>query len=279
MAQSKQAIRRRIRSVEATKKITQAMEMIAVSKFQKQKAILEKNQEYSDTLMQVTYQVLKAAEDQDSIWLKAKADTNPLFMVLTSDLGLCGAYNANVLKHFQTHQQDGEYVVIGSKGYSWFKYRNYQLSAPRITSDDLTYRDVDTLMLDILNKYTQGKITSVKVIYTKFINSVNFEATQMNILPFEGQAKDDGSKYVDTIFEPDATTILEELIPMSVVATIYRLHLESKTSEQASRRIAMENATDNAQEIVEDLTLKYNQSRQAAITQEISEIIGGADAL
>lgn len=279
MAQSKQAIRRRIRSVEATKKITQAMEMIAVSKFQKQKAMLEKNQEYSDTLMQVTYQVLKAAEDQDSIWLKAKADTNPLFIVLTSDLGLCGAYNANVLKYFQNHQQDGEYIVIGTKGYSWFKYRNYQLSAPRITSDDLTYRDVDGLMLDILNQYTQGKITSVKVIYTKFINSVNFEATQMNILPFEGQAKDEGSKYVDTIFEPDATTILEELIPMSVVATIYRLHLESKTSEQASRRIAMENATDNAQEIVEDLTLKYNQSRQAAITQEISEIIGGADAL
>lgn len=279
MAQSKQAIRRRIRSVEATKKITQAMEMIAVSKFQKQKAMLEKNQEYSDTLMQVTYQVLKAAEDQDLIWLKAKADTNPLFIVLTSDLGLCGAYNANVLKHFQNHQQDGEYIVIGTKGYSWFKYRNYQLSAPRITSDDLTYRDVDGLMLDILNQYTQGKITSVKVIYTKFINSVNFEATQMNILPFEGQAKDEGSKYVDTIFEPDATTILEELIPMSVVATIYRLHLESKTSEQASRRIAMENATDNAQEIVEDLTLKYNQSRQAAITQEISEIIGGADAL
>lgn len=279
MAQSKQAIRRRIRSVEATKKITQAMEMIAVSKFQKQKAMLEKNQEYSDTLMQVTYQVLKAAEDQDSIWLKAKADTNPLFIVLTSDLGLCGAYNANVLKYFQNHQQEGEYIVIGTKGYSWFKYRNYQLSAPRITSDDLTYRDVDGLMLDILNQYTQGKITSVKVIYTKFINSVNFEATQMNILPFEGQAKDEGSKYVDTIFEPDATTILEELIPMSVVATIYRLHLESKTSEQASRRIAMENATDNAQEIVEDLTLKYNQSRQAAITQEISEIIGGADAL
>lgn len=279
MAQSKQAIRRRIRSVEATKKITQAMEMIAVSKFQKQKAMLEKNQEYSDTLMQVTYQVLKAAEDQDSIWLKAKADTNPLFIVLTSDLGLCGAYNANVLKYFQNHQQDGEYVVIGTKGYSWFKYRNYQLKTPRITSDDLTYRDVDGLMLDILNQYTQGKITSVKVIYTKFINSVNFEATQMNILPFEGQAKDEGSKYVDTIFEPDATTILEKLIPMSVVATIYRLHLESKTSEQASRRIAMENATDNAQEIVEDLTLKYNQSRQAAITQEISEIIGGADAL
>ena len=279
MAQSKQAIRRRIRSVEATKKITQAMEMIAVSKFQKQKAMLEKNQEYSDTLMQVTYQVLKAAEDQDSIWLKAKADTNPLFIVLTSDLGLCGAYNANVLKHFQNHQQDGEYVVIGTKGYSWFKYRNYQLKTPRITSDDLTYRDVDSLMLDILSQYAQGKITSLKVIYTKFINSVNFEATQMNILPFEGQGKDDGSKYVDTIFEPDATTILEELIPMSVVATIYRLHLESKTSEQASRRIAMENATDNAQEIVEDLTLKYNQSRQAAITQEISEIIGGADAL
>ncbi len=280
MPAGKQAIKRRIRSVEATKKITQAMELIAVSKFQKQKQILEKNKEYSDTLERVCAQILRSAEKEDVFWTQQKEDENPLIIVFTSDLGLCGAYNANVLKHFRSHKMQGELVVIGTKGYSWFKYRGYTLSRPLILSDDLDFKTIFDAMTHVINRYRNHEITSVHVYYTKFINSVNFEPANKRVLPFEpNNEEQDDVLEAETIFEPNPQTILDHMIPMNVISMIYRLYLESKTSEQASRRIAMENATDNAEEIVEHLTLKYNQSRQAAITQEISEIISGADAL
>ncbi len=281
MPSGKQAIKRRIRSVEATKKITQAMEMISISKFQKQKQILEKNKEYSDTLERVCAQILKSVEKEDIFWTQEnKEDHNPLTIVLTSDLGLCGAYNANVLKHFKKQAPKGSYLVVGIKGYSWFKYRNFKLSRDLIHSDDLNYIEISDAMIEVIQKYREGEITSIHVFYTKFHNSVNFVPASKQLLPFlKPDVIDEDVLDSDTIFEPNAQTILDEMIPMTVISMVYRLYLESKTSEQASRRIAMENATDNAEEIVENLTLKYNQSRQAAITQEISEIIAGADAL
>lgn len=279
MPAGKQAIKRRIRSVEATKKITQAMEMIAISKFQKQKQILEKNKEYSDTLEKVCGQILKTAENQDVLWTSPKEDDNPLIIVFTSDLGLCGAYNANVLKHFKKEKIRGNYLVVGAKGYSWFKYREFSLTNQHLHSDDLSFKQISEVMEEIINKYRNNEITSIHVFYTKFNNSVSFEASTKQLLPFKSVDFEENVIVSDTIFEPDAETILERLIPMTITSMVYRLYLESKTSEQASRRIAMENATDNAEDIVEDLTLKFNQSRQAAITQELSEIIAGADAL
>lgn len=279
MPAGKQAIKRRIRSVEATKKITQAMEMIAISKFQKQKQILEKNKEYSDTLEKVCGQILKTAENQDGLWTNPKEDDNPLIIVFTSDLGLCGAYNANVLKYFKKEKIRGNYLVVGAKGYSWFKYREFSLTNQHLHSDDLSFKVISEAMEEIINKYRNNEITSIHVFYTKFNNSVSFEASTKQLLPFQSVDVEENVIVSDTIFEPDAETILERLIPMTITSMVYRLYLESKTSEQASRRIAMENATDNAEDIVEDLTLKFNQSRQAAITQELSEIIAGADAL
>jgi F-type H+-transporting ATPase subunit gamma len=281
MPSGKQAIKRRIRSVEATKKITQAMEMIAISKYQKQKQILEKNKEYSDTLERVCAQILKSAEKEDIFWMKElKEDDNPLSIVLTSDLGLCGAYNANVLKHFKKQAPKGSYLVVGIKGYSWFKYRNFKLSRDLIHSDDLNFKSISDAMIEVIQKYREGEISSIRVYYTKFHNSVNFEPDSKQLLPFLTPESDEKDVLeAETIFEPNAQVILDQMIPMTIISMVYRLYLESKTSEQASRRIAMENATDNAEEIVDHLTLKYNQSRQAAITQEISEIIAGADAL
>jgi F-type H+-transporting ATPase subunit gamma len=280
MPSGKQAIKRRIRSVEATKKITQAMEMIAISKFQKQKQSLEKNKEYSETLERVCGQVLRSAKNEDVFWVKPQEDTNPLVILFTSDLGLCGAYNANVLKHFKNQEVRGTYLIIGAKGYSWFKYREFTLDNPPVHSEDISFKAISDTMTIILERYRKKEITSIHVFYTKFNNSVSFEAMSKQILPFDTTSdSEDILQHAETIYEPDAKTVLNQLIPMTVTSIIYKSYLESKTSEQASRRIAMENATDNAEEIVEDLTLKYNQSRQAAITQELSEIIAGADAL
>lgn len=280
MPSGKQAIKRRIRSVEATKKITQAMEMIAISKFQKQKQTLEKNKEYSETLERVCGQVLRSAQNEDIFWVKPQEDTHPLVILFTSDLGLCGAYNANVLKLFKTSGLRGSYLVIGAKGYSWFNYREFTMDNPPIHSEDISFKAISDTMEIILERYRRKEITSIHVFYTQFVNSVNFDAKVKQVLPFDETSEtEDILQHAETLYEPDAKTVLDQLIPMTVTSIIYRSYLESKTSEQASRRIAMENATDNAEEIVEDLTLKYNQSRQAAITQELSEIIAGADAL
>lgn len=280
MPSGKQAIKRRIRSVEATKKITQAMEMMAISKFQKQKQNLEKNREYSETLERVCGQVLRSAKYEDVFWVKAQEDTHPFVIVYTSDLGLCGAYNANLFKHFKNKNIRGNYLVIGTKGYSWFKYREFEMDNEIIHSEDITFKGISDTMATVLERYRKKEITSIHVFYTQFNNSVSFDAVSKQLLPFDiSDEQEDILQHAETIYEPDAKTILDQLIPMTITSMIYRSYLESKTSEQASRRIAMENATDNAEEIVEELTLKYNQSRQAAITQELSEIIAGADAL
>lgn len=280
MPSGKQAIKRRIRSVEATKKITQAMEMMAISKFQKQKQSLEKNREYSETLERVCGQVLKSAKHEDVFWAKPQEDTNPLVIVFTSDLGLCGGYNANVLKLFKNENIRGDYIVIGTKGYSWFKYRKFTMDNELIHSEDISFKAISDTMEAILDRYRKKEITSIHVFYTQFNNSVSFDAVSKRLLPFDLTLdQEDILQHAETIYEPDAKTILDQLIPMTITSMIYRSYLEAKTSEQASRRIAMENATDNAEDIVEELTLKYNQSRQAAITQELSEIIAGADAL
>ena len=139
---------------------------------------------------------------------------------------------------------------------------------------------INDIMTDVYTRIKHNEITSIHVIYTEFINSVTFEPKKVKLYPFtipESKAKT--KMMVETLFEPSGAEILNELIPMTISASIYNMLLSSKASEQASRRLAMENATDNAEEIIENLTLKFNQSRQAAITQEISEIVAGADAL
>lgn len=282
MATGKQAIKRRIRSVEATKKITQAMELIATSKLQKQKLLLEQNREYSETLNGMLSSIVANATVDDVFWFDKREDTNPATIILTSDLGLCGGFNTNLLKLFAFEKlTSSKIAVIGTKGLQWLKNRNVDASFPFVYSEDITYGRVGEVLQTLLDHYRNNEITSIRIIYTQFVNSVTFEPRVKQLLPFVIQKDEHKEKKLnkDTIFEPNAQEILNDLVPMALRSMIYRYFLESKTSEQASRRLAMENATDNAQEIIEDLTLKYNQSRQAAITQEISEIIAGADAL
>ena len=282
MATGKQAIKRRIRSVEATKKITQAMELIATSKLQKQKLLLEQNREYSETLNGMLSSIVANATLDDVFWFDKKEDTAPCTILLTSDLGLCGGFNSNLLRLFSEERlYESKIAVIGTKGLQWLKHRSYAPSIPFVFSDEFSYNKVGEVISQLLEKYRENKITSIRLIYTQFVNSVTFEPRIKQLLPFEVELKDQDHQRMnkDTIFEPNAQEILNDLVPMALRSMVYRYYLESKTSEHASRRLAMENATDNAQDIIENLTLKYNQSRQAAITQEISEIIAGADAL
>ncbi len=284
MAQNKVALKRRIRSVRATKKITNAMELIATSKLQRQKQKMELNRVYANTLFQTFNRVLGNANIQEIPYLTQR-EGKTLTLVYVSDMGLCGGYNSNILSKIKEVIPNDEPVfIVGSKGRSWLRRNNYQLFGELETGDNLSYGHISKVADKIMDAYLSGEITGLQVLYTKFVNTMTFEPTLMTLLPINEEMLPsvDQSEDVlnqDIIFEPDAVTLINQLVPMFIQSLLYSYWLESKTSEHAARRMAMDNATDNAEELIEELVLKYNQSRQSARTQEITEIVAGAEAL
>lgn len=281
MPASKQAIKGRIASVDSTKKITNAMQLVASAKLNKTRSHMEANREYAQSLQDLLAMVLKAA---DAGHKKMKEDkSKPAFVfVITSDMGLCGGYNANVYKAIKQDLRDTDYMVlIGSRGLSWAKARGLKVweSLVDLNEDD-AYERLAAEVDKALKLYDEGKIGSIKVLYTHYKNTLTFEPTIENLLPpKEPEINEDKKLKAITEFEPGENEMLNELIPMITKSVLYSKFMESKTSEQASRRMAMESATDNAQELIDNLNLEYNRVRQGAITQEISEIVGGANAL
>ncbi len=286
MAQNKVALKRRIRSVRATKKITNAMELIATSKLQKQKQKMELNRVYANTLFHTFNRVLGSANIQEIPYLTER-EGKTLTLVFVSDMGLCGGYNSNILSKIkETLSNDNPLFVVGSKGRYWLNKNNYTLFGELETGDNLTYGHISKVASKIMDAYLTGEITKLQVLYTKFVNTMTFQPSLMTLLPITEEVmpatvdeKVEDVLQQDIIFEPDAVTLINQLVPMFVQSILYSLWLESKTSEHAARRMAMDNATDNAEELIEELVLKYNQSRQSAITQEITEIVAGAEAL
>ena len=279
MPQNKQALRRRIRSVKATKKITSAMELIAASKLQKQKNLMEANRLYASTLHSTINKVLSRADLDDLTFLKEKQGKT-LTLIFVSDMGLCGAYNSNVLSFLDTlHQPNKVYMVVGSKGQLWFKHHDLNIQMRILNGDNLNYSQLSKLGEKATRMFEAGEIAKFEVIYTKFVNSMSFEPTIIQLLPLKKDSVSEEPMHQDLILEPNPEELISQLMPMYMNSLLFSLWLESKTSEQAARRLAMDNATDNAQDIIEELVLKFNQSRQAAITQEITEIVSGAQAL
>lgn len=277
MAQ-KAAIKSRIKSINATKKITGAMELIATVKLQKERNHMLKNRDYISVLKDTIINILSGEIDADNNFLKEKSNSKKVIIVFVSDLGLCGGYNINLLKEFEkVINNDDEVIVIGTSQYKWFKDRYKVINDP-IASDSITYLDLKKYTDQAIEKYRNNEIGSIVVAYTKFINNVSFEPVVEKVLPCKFD-KNEKTNKAEILLEPDANDILNHLIPMYAENNVYSRWLEAKTSEQGSRRFAMQNATDNADELTEELLLAYNQARQAAITQEITEIIGGADAL
>lgn len=276
MAQSKQAIKSRIRSINATKKITSAMELIANVKLQKSRNQMSKNKEYALILQDVLGQIVATNKDLENIYTMPHDSTRRLVIVFTSDLGLCGGYNLNMMKLLENINAD-ELIVIGTHQYQWLVNRGYKVINEMTSSDQMDFIKLKRLVHMALDKYIKDEIGYIDVLYTKFINTVSFEASVAPIMPLKHEVTD--RKYKETLFEPSADEILNTLIPMMVENLAYNLYMEAKTSENAARRLAMENATDNATELNDKLVLQYNQARQSAITQEITEIIGGANAL
>lgn len=280
MAAGKLEIKARIRSVESTKKITKAMQLVATSKLKKQKRYMEENKDYAFYLKETVQEILSSVEQSTHPYLQQRKGT-VLTIVFTSDMGLCGGYNANIFRiMLHEMQQSGrEFVMIGNRGVNWIGNKPFQVVMKETNLEDECYSELVGIADHALERFRKEEIAEIRILYTKFINSVTFEPATVTLLPVTKNEKVEKKVGPMTIFEPAGDQILDELVPMYVRSMLYSYFLETKTSEQASRRMAMENATDNAEELKETLELQFNQARQAAITQEITEIVGGVNAM
>ena len=277
MAQNKQALKARIRSIKATMKITSAMELIANSKLAKQRNTMERNREYATTLQNTVEDIMASNPDIENRFLEPKKSEKVLSIIFSSDLGLCGAYNMNILKVAKNElSKDDPIIVIGTKLHHQMISEGFNVINEITNIDNLGYDELAKLVNIAIDMYSKDEIGKIQVIYTKFINTVTFEPRINVLLPYTPTENGRGQ---ETIFEPSAEELLDDLIVLMTQSVVYSLALETKTAEQASRRMAMENANDNAEELKDKLILAYNQARQAAITQEITEIVSGADAL
>lgn len=287
MAQSKQALRSRIKSVNSTRKITKAMEMIANAKLFRQRNRMEANREYSGRLQETVDEIVAKNSRIDSIFLKKHAE-NPawLSILFCSDLGLCGAYNQNMMKLARdTVRKEDPMVVIGTSLYQTMKDLGFNvINESPIETDKLTFDMLKAYIDYGTTRYLNQDLGGVQILYTQFVNTMTFRPCTDVILPCtvdaaEGTGEEPAKMQAETLFEPDAETILNSLIPMMLSNVAYSHWMEATTAEQGSRRMAMKTATDNADELSEALLLEYNKARQASITQEITEIVGGSTAV
>jgi F-type H+-transporting ATPase subunit gamma len=280
-AQSRQALRSRIKSVKNTRKITKAMEMIANAKLFRQRTKMEANREYAQRLQDTVNEIVSRNQDAESIYLVKNNSSHKMTIVFCSDLGLCGGYNANILRtaREQLDTEDPIYI-IGTSLYSQFKeYGFHPLNDAPVSSDGISFQDLKKIIEDGTVMYRDNKVGAVQLLYTEFVNTMSFVPNFDVLLPFEPEKNEEKKETAETLFEPNPEEILDHLIPMMIQDVAYSDWMESTTSEQGSRRVAMKTASDNADDLGSSLQLAYNKARQAAITQEITEIVGGSNAV
>lgn len=282
MASNMQSIKRRIKSVESTEKITKAMQLVATSKLRKTRNQLDELKPYYNMVQRTVAEILVSNRGNvSSPYLLENKNGKTVYIVISSSLGLCGGYNANVLKTFNRVVEDGDIVYsIGSRITAAATKRDVDLRDSYCElNNTMDFREIVRLVAEIAQMYKNKEIAKIKIIYTEFVNNLTFTPRVKTLLPIDAEDFEDievTDRY--TIFEPNPNEVLKHLLPMYLQSVIYGYLVESVTSENASRRMSMETATDNANELIEDLLLKYNQARQTAITNEISEIVAGANA-
>jgi len=267
------AIKKRLQTVNSTKKLTKATELVATVKLQKYNLKARQNEEYSNNILRFISAVLKGKGPEvetNGYLLQGKAE-NPLYIVITSNSGLCGSYNLEVLKFAEQHMpKDVPVFAIGTIGFNWLMKNDYLVVKKYDELEDLQPRILNQLINNLLILYRDYEISEINVIYTKYVNTLTYEPTLRKLLPFEAEQLEGED---EILLEPSRDEVLNTLIPMYVSSQLYVMFLESKTSENAARRNAMNLANKNADELISELSLNYNKARQAAITQEMNEIV------
>ena len=285
-------LRGRIRSMQATKKITRAMELIAASRIVKAQQRVQAAVPYSEQITEVVKDLSAAGANSGSPLLAGRgAIKNKCYVVITADRGLCGGYNAGVqraaegeVKAAALVGQGYEIIPVGKKAEAYFRFRGYALGKPfQGFSDNPSYADAKAIGEHVVELYASGHVDSVELVYTRFITPGSQEVVLRPLVPLSTDtvAGGDGKNAAgaDYEFEPDPSTILDTLLPRYVEARVYAALLNAAASEHAFRQRAMKSATDNADELIKNLSIVMNRARQDSITTEIMEIVGGAEAL
>jgi F-type H+-transporting ATPase subunit gamma len=284
-------VRNRIVSVNSTQQITKAMKMVSAAKLRRATDAITQMRPYAKKLAEMIATVsAKTEAGQDNVYTQVRPIANVLVIVVTSDRGLCGAFNANIgkatialiqEKYADLHAAGQvEVLTLGKKGAEYLGRRGYKLYAAYTEIfAGLNFSKVRVVGDEILADFAAGKYDVVELIFNEFKNVATQIIRTEQLLPLQERADTATASNVDFIFEPSEEQIINELIPKSVKLSIFRSLLESNASEHGARMTAMDKATDNAGELIKALKLEYNRSRQAAITKEILEIVGGAEAL
>ncbi|MCG8599422.1 MAG: ATP synthase F1 subunit gamma [Verrucomicrobiales bacterium] len=291
-------IRRRIKSVKNTAQITKAMQLVAASKMKKAQDQAMAGRSYADLLNKVLVNLKEHTTQEDHPLLQEHEEGKELVIVVTTDKGLCGALNTNLLRLItEEASPDATYVTIGTKGRQALARMKRELLADFTIADPVEFLESKRISEFAMEKFLSGEFSTVKIAFTNFINTISQEAMVETLLPirpidlgrdkdFVGVGRDPGPvdvnpgpEYGGYIFEPSPAGVLDSIVPQYVNYQLYQMILESRASEHSARMVAMKAATDNANEMIKDLTLDYNKQRQAAITAELLEITTAMRAL
>lgn len=283
MASSTRDIKRKIRSVNSTMQITKAFELVSTAKLKRARDRMDITKPYFDTIQTAVHDILSSDKSIKSKFVTSEVSKKPLYLVVTSDRGLCGGYNINAIKKALESARtydDPKFIAVGKKSFDLLNQMGYNIVDSFLyISEKPEFNHASQVARAAMTLLETGEVDSIHFVYTRFISTMTQTATDLLLLPIERPVVSDDIKTEIVNYEPSAEEVLRYIIPKYVESTIFGGLIESSASEQAARRLAMESASDNAEEIIEDLTLYYNRARQAAITQEISEIVGGAEAL
>jgi F-type H+-transporting ATPase subunit gamma len=284
MAGQLRELRKRIKSVQSTQKITKSFELIAASRIVRAERRVREARPFAERLQQVIRDLAATAGQVDHPILKTHDDRPAAYIVVTADRGLAGAYNANVLRLYERTRRETPNALtyaIGRKSIAAFRFRKIEREAEWSGfSDAPSYEKSREVGERIVADFTEGKIGSVRIVFTEFKSIMTQVAVVQDLLPLQAEEMEGGKELSATFeFEPSPEGILDELLPMYVEVRIFQALLEAAASEHAARRRAMSAATENADDIIKNLTRVANQVRQSEITSEIADIVGGAEAL
>ncbi len=274
-------IKRRIKSVESTKQITKAMELVASSKLRRAKEKVEQSRPYFNIISETIDDILLHTKISDSPYTLSREVKNSLFIVVAGDRGLAGGYNTNLLKSAVQEMQgkNPKLICVGRKSQEYFAKRGYDIIAkfPHI-AENINFVDAGDIVAYVLDAFDKKEIDEAYICYTEFVSSLSQVPRVKKLLPLVAEARE-GAKASQLDYEPSPGAVFHQMVPRYLEGIVFSTIVDAYAAEQGARRTAMESATDNANEMIESLNLQYNRARQAAITQEISEIVGGAEAL
>ena len=276
---STKEIKNRIRSMESTKQITKAMEMVAASKLRRAQAQVAASRPYFEILRNTIDDIVENNRDFSSPYLTARPVKKAAYIVIAGDRGLAGGYNSNILKLVQSrvNGQEATVLPIGKKAVDYFRSHKVEMiSEDYAIAAEIGVGDCFSVAKQLSKAFRNGEFDEVYVAYTNFVSVLSQTPAIMQLLPLVREAREAEGASRDFLYEPDCTEVFDAIVPEYLGGILYGALCESRAAEQAARRTAMDSATSNAEDMIADLSLKFNRARQAAITQEITEIVAGS---